>query len=183
MIGTVIWTHFQRLVHNRVELLLTFVVPIAFFCIFALILGGGVGSTPRFNVVLVDEATNDDSLSVLDELRENAGLRVMNEADQALPSRDQATEMIRRGTASLAIILKSDQKDGLKADLLADTSDQVSGQIVSAMVSRTLITSNLKRSANPFGDALLGPEGAAEGTTVGQITNQYSASPAKPEDD
>ena len=38
MILTVIQISFRRLLHNRVELLLTFVVQIAFFSFFALIL-------------------------------------------------------------------------------------------------------------------------------------------------
>ena len=57
MIWTVIQINVRRLLHNRVELLLTFVVPIVFFSIFALIFGGGIGSgtTPKIKVVAVDE--------------------------------------------------------------------------------------------------------------------------------
>ena len=43
MITTLVIVSIRRLLHSRVELLLTFGVPIAFFSIFALIFGGGVG--------------------------------------------------------------------------------------------------------------------------------------------
>ena len=55
MIWTILSINVRRLLHNRVELLLTFVVPIAFFSIFALIFGRGTGATPKIKVVAVDK--------------------------------------------------------------------------------------------------------------------------------
>ena len=46
MILVVVETTLRRLRHNRVELLLAFVVPVLFFSIFALIFSRGIGGTP-----------------------------------------------------------------------------------------------------------------------------------------
>ena len=83
MTWTVLLVQFQRLMHNRVELLLTFIVPIAFFSIFAMIFGGGLGSgtTPKIKVVAVDEVKSERSKNVMASLRESVGLRFVRGED------------------------------------------------------------------------------------------------------
>ena len=83
MIWTVMQIQFRRLCHNRVELLLMFVVPVVFFSVFALIFGKGIGSgaTPKVKVVLVDEAASAASGTLAESLRENVGLRFMDQSD------------------------------------------------------------------------------------------------------
>lgn len=165
MIATVLMVSLRRLLHNRVELLLTFVVPVAFFSIFAIIFGGGVGTsaTPKIKVVAVDRVNNDRSQAMLTAIREIEGLRFIEHEPSAsqltasqltasqptasqpttkpstpLYSEAKAREMVQRGTASMAIVLRSDQ-DTITADLLSDTSDQVAPQIVSALVQRAMM--------------------------------------------
>jgi ABC-2 type transport system permease protein len=143
MIATVLMVSLRRLLHNRVELLLTFVVPIAFFSIFAIIFGGGGGTTPKIKVVAVDQAKSLQSKAAIDALHEIAGLRfvdVGSETTKAVALNEKkATELVRQGTASMAIVLR--QEDGtMVADLLSDTSDQVAPQIVSALVQRALLS-------------------------------------------
>lgn len=139
----------RRLLHNRIELLLTFVVPIAFFSVFAVIFGNGIGSgtTPKVKVVLVDEVGSQASETIATSLRENAGLRLMDD-DQAHESMTQlqASDMVRRGTVTIGIVLKSDPSVGVRAELLADASDQVAGQVVSAFVARELVTARVNHS-------------------------------------
>ena len=98
MIWTVMRINALRLLHNRVELLLTFVVPIAFFSIFAVIFGGGMGSgsTPKVKVVAVDEVNSVSSQAVIDSLHQSAGLRFM--ANQPTP-RSPATKPNRWSAA------------------------------------------------------------------------------------
>lgn len=150
MIATVLMVSLRRLLHNRVELLLTFVVPVAFFSIFAIIFGGGVGTsaTPKIKVVAVDRVSNDRSQAMLAAIREIEGLRfVESEPSVSQPvtnssavelSEAKAREMVQRGTASMAIVLRKDQNQ-ITADLLSDTSDQVAPQIVSALVQRAMM--------------------------------------------
>jgi len=153
MIWTVMMVCVRRLVHNRIELLLAFVVPIAFFSIFALIFGGGVGagSTPNIKVVAVDTVHDDRSRRALATLHDTAGLHFVRgeragESEQAGGSDDeeltqrQATAMVRRGNAAMAIVIRPAENGGIRAELLSDSSDQVAPQVVAALVQRALLS-------------------------------------------
>ncbi|QDV44792.1 ABC-2 family transporter protein [Stieleria neptunia] len=140
----------RRLLHNRVELLLTFVVPIAFFSVFALIFGNGIGSgtTPKVKVVIVDEIQSPDSTAIVESLRNSAGLRLMNDDSQdGALDLDAASDMVRHGGVTIAIVLKSGDGDAIRSDLLADASDQVAGQVVSALVGRELVIAKTRQAA------------------------------------
>ncbi|KAA5546105.1 ABC transporter permease subunit [Roseiconus nitratireducens] len=162
MIFTIIQISLRRLLHNRIELLLTFVVPIAFFSVFAVIFGNGIGSgtTPKIKVVVVDEAETSESESLAASLRDSAGLRFMDsgadsggesgeESSAALHgtlSREQASDLVRHGNVTIGIVLRP-AEDGVGADLLADASDQVAGQVVAALVGRELAIARTKSLA------------------------------------
>jgi ABC-2 type transport system permease protein len=126
------------------ELLLTFVVPILFFSVFALIFSGSVGgkNTPTIKVVAVDERQDSTSAALLADLREIAGFKFVRDAIEPSPSRPDAITMVRRGVIGIAIVI-TDATDTLKIELLADTSDQVAGQIALALVSRVVATAAL----------------------------------------
>ncbi len=142
MILTVLQISFRRLLHNRVELLLTFLVPIAFFSIFAVIFGGGMGrgTTPRIKVVAVDEIQSVVSSQVMSALAEQESLRFVRESDANDLNRDEAMELVRSGSATMAIILRVDHEQ-LAAELMADAADQVAAQVVSAVVNRAIMLS------------------------------------------
>jgi len=142
MILTVLQISCRRLLHNRVELLLTFLVPIAFFSIFAIIFGGGLGrgTTPRIKVVAVDEIQSVVSSQVMAALAEQESLRFVRESDADGLKRDEAMELVRSGSATMAIILREDREQ-LAAELMADASDQVAAQVVSAVVNRSIMLS------------------------------------------
>src|SRR5207302_6173663 len=60
MIGTILRIFFLHLRRDRVVWLLTFMVPVAFFSIFAVIFAGqGRSSTPSISVAVVDEDGSD----------------------------------------------------------------------------------------------------------------------------
>lgn len=141
MIWTVLQIHARRLLHNRIELLLTFVVPIAFFSVFALIFGKGIGggSTPKVKVVLADEVQSELSETVAETLRKNSGLRFMESESESDLTREQASEIVRSGRATIGIVVRQGEDQSISADLLADSSDQVAPQVVSAIVGRELI--------------------------------------------
>lgn len=181
MVWKVIEIHIQRLRHNRIEWLLTFIVPIAFFSIFALIFTSGVGTTPRVNVVLVqahdaaaaadvEQATSssiaDPSDAIIESLRENTGLRIMMGPEES-PTVDRSTAetMVRQGTATIAVVVH--EEDGeLSVELLNDASDQVASQVVTALVTRAIMMNRVTKmptgpvptSANTEKPAGLDPE-------------------------
>lgn len=152
MVWKVIEIHLRRLRHNRIEWLLTFVVPIAFFSIFALIFSRGVGGTPRVKVALIRDvsaAVEADSGfkslaslqcdEVILTLRESEGLRLVQDSDEN-PALNRAAgeDLVRRGSATIAIVLSEDGEE-LSAELLNDASDQVASQVVSALVMRAML--------------------------------------------
>ena len=166
MIWMVMAVCIRRLRHNRTELLLTIVVPIAFFSIFALIFGGanGAGATPEIKVVAVDTVGNDFSRQVIEALRQARGLLFVDrtrdapttETEPRALSEREATAMVRRGSAALAIVLRRDDAGGVRAELLSDASDQVAPQVAAALVQRTL----LQISPVPVGSSAAQPAAA-----------------------
>ncbi|WDQ16998.1 ABC transporter permease [Rhodopirellula sp. P2] len=164
MVWKVIEIHLRRLRHNRIEWLLTFVVPIAFFSIFALIFSRGVGGTPRVKVALIREVganskveTGSTSLAsmqcdqVIQTLRESEGLRLVQDSDEN-PALDRAAgeDLVRRGSATIAIVL-SENGEELSAELLNDASDQVASQVVSALVMRAMLMAKAGQGQGNFG--------------------------------
>ncbi len=149
------WTVFQisvrRLLHSRSELLLTFGVPIVFFSIFALIFGSGVGSgkTPEIDVVVVDEMQSPASRAVVESLRQQGGLRFVQDDQQRL-DRGAAQSMVRQGNSAMAIVLKRGSGQQVAVDLLADSSDQVASQMVSSFVTKSLMLVEAHRQVVGF---------------------------------
>ena len=170
MIATVLMVSLRRLLHNRVELILTFVVPVAFFSIFAIIFGGatGVGTTPKFKVVAVDHVDSPQSRAIISSLHATAGLCFV---DDGL-SETQATEMVRRGTAAMAILLRS-EKGEIAADLLSDASDQVAPQIVSAFVQRELLSHQAHKAISQTGEVAAIDSAASTGASISSLSPTF----------
>jgi ABC-2 type transport system permease protein len=149
MIWTVLSINVRRLLHNPMELLLTFVVPMAFFSIFAVIFGRGVGAgaTPKIKVVAVDEVDSLASRAVIESLKESAGLRFMRDQDAPAMIRQEAREMVRSGSLTMAIVLHGDD-ERVAVDLLSDSSDQVATQVVTALVARSLMLGEANQRAS-----------------------------------
>jgi len=149
MIWTVMAVCIRRLLHNRTELLLTIVVPIVFFSIFALIFGGASspGTTPEIKVIAVDTVGSPHSRRVLESLLQTRGFLFVDRLSVAQPpdagqpdlSEREATAMVRRGAAALAIVLRRGDAGSVHAELLSDASDQVAPQVAAALVQRVLL--------------------------------------------
>lgn len=156
MIWTVIRIGLLRLKNNPMELVLMFVVPIIFFSIFALIFGKGIGTTTSaVKVVFVDEDQTPTSRRIVERLNEEAGLKNVGmdsgaDAVSDTSLRDRAIEVIRNSQAKLAVVVPSgfasrlesndDSGETATIDLLADTSDQIASQLVSAMIRQVVWT-------------------------------------------
>ena len=154
MIITVLRIGLLRLRNNPLEILLMFVVPIIFFSIFALIFGRGIGSgkTSPVKVVFVNEDRTEFAESFIAKLDQEAGLEIVNTQDGKRErdgpvgsfSREEARAMLRQGKAKLAIVLPQHFGDAMRngsppsIEILADTSDQIATQVVSALVRQTV---------------------------------------------
>jgi ABC-2 type transport system permease protein len=157
MILAVVRTHFARLKRDRAALVLSFVVPVVFFSVFASIFGGSRSSTPRIRLIAVDEDGSDNSRRFVSALSAEKGLNVLLSADAeagrpAVPyDRKRAEEAVRSGPAPLALIVpkgfgQSPISFGPAAGrpkllLLADTSDLIAPQVVSGLLQKVAMTS------------------------------------------
>lgn len=152
MIGTVVRVGLLRMWHGRTEILLTFVVPIAFFTIFAFIFDEqiGLGKSPRVNVAIVDEDATELSREFSSALAENAGLNMYAPADHddgffVYSSEESARELVLAGTLPMAVVVPKGWSESLANPgggtvglrLLADSSDPVATQVVAALVEQT----------------------------------------------
>lgn len=151
MIWAVIKIGWRRMLHGKLELLLTFVVPVAFFTIFAMIFDKqmGTGKKLRVRAVVVDLDQTKTSASIATALTEESTIRALQERDRYAgfegTAIELATELVRRGTISLAVVIPSgwstgmlDQHDPLpEIELIADTSNPIAPKVMSALVQRT----------------------------------------------
>lgn len=174
MIWTVFEVSLRRLLNNRIELVMTFVVPIAFFSVFAVIFGGGIGSgsTPKIKTIVLDQVDSTFSREVVSQLRQSAGLRLMRQRTSAVMSADDAGQLVRRGSVTLAIVIRNDD-ESLAVDLLSDASDQVASQVATALVSQSLMIAQAERPQ----DAIGGSAEASEPQSPSEFLNRYSAKP------
>jgi len=150
MIWTVVQTSWRRLKNNRSELVLTFIVPILFFSIFAIIFGSRDASstTPKIKIVVCDEQHSSLSTRSIERLLEQKSLRITNKSSTdtiAAITRAQAEDLVRRGMASAAIVFPKanqgyEQFDAPKVEVLSDSFDQVASQVMTAVVQKSVLT-------------------------------------------
>jgi ABC-2 type transport system permease protein len=152
MIRTVVRVGLLQMWHGRTEILLTFVVPIAFFTIFAFIFDEqiGLGKSPRVNLAVVDEDDTELSREFVSALAEWETLRIYAPAGHAeglfvFSSTEPARELVLAGTLPLAVVipegwtasLTSPGEEAVSLRLLADSSDPVATQVATALLRQT----------------------------------------------
>ncbi len=152
MIRTVVRVGLLRMWHGRTEILLTFVVPIAFFTIFAFIFDEqiGLGKSPKVNLALVDEDDTELSREFASALAEWETLRIYAPADHVeglfvFKSMEPARKLVLAGTLPLAVVIPEGwaasftkpEKKAVSLRLLADSSDPVATQVVTALLRQT----------------------------------------------
>jgi len=145
VILTIIQTSWRRLRNNRSELFLTFIVPIVFFSIFAIIFGSrdSASSTPKIKIALCDESNSKLASRSVELLSEQGSLRITNDKNQdaswVLLKRDAGADLVRRGMVSAAVVFSPNEKTANpKIEVLTDSFDQVSSQVLTAVVQRVV---------------------------------------------
>ena len=176
MIGLLIGNSWKQLRRDRAAQVLAFVVPIAFFSIFAVIFGGGgnrMDSTNRVGVALVDESGSPQSRALAAALQADSGLRVVTvtpqvrgqgpASGQAL-TRALAEQMVKRGDVPVGLVLPAGIESslmsfgrggGVKALILHDPSDPVAARVVAGLLQRDA----LRAAASTGGAMGLAPGG------------------------
>jgi ABC-2 type transport system permease protein len=143
---------------DRGALVLSFVLPLAFFSIFATIFGRQNEATPKVHVILVDEDRSEASRDLVNGLKSETSLVVMTappaKSKKAPPpdyTAATAEEAVKAGDAPVALIIPrgfgqhpiafGGDDSGSSIQLLNDQSDPIAPQIVMGLLQKAAMTS------------------------------------------
>jgi ABC-2 type transport system permease protein len=163
MIGAILQTSFRSLRRDRGAFVMSFVLPIGFFTIFGFVFGSMKGSsTPRVNVLVVDEDHSAASRSLMRALLREPSLQAETHAK---PTKENpapadytaatAEAAVRSGAAPAAMIIPAGfganpisfgPEPGAgaarpKFRILHDSADPVAAQVVAGMLQKVVMTS------------------------------------------
>ncbi len=163
MIVPIVRTALVSLRRDRVSFVLSFVVPIAFFSIFAVIFGGRRDTVPRVKVIVVDEDRSQASGQLVRGL-ENDGSMVVSTRPAPTTKDPQpadytaatAEAAVKAGDVSVALIVPqgwgahplafgpvSGSGSGSptpEIELLNDASDTIAPQVVAGLLQKAAMT-------------------------------------------
>ena len=158
MIAAIVRTAVVSLRRDRGALALSFILPVVFFSIFAVIFGGRRNTTPKVTLLVVDEDHSRASARLVQGLQQEGSLVVetrpapVKGAEQPEYTAATAEAAVKAGTAPVAVIIP----DGFgenpisfgppdtsrpKIQLLEDSSDVVAPQVVSGLLQKVAMTS------------------------------------------
>ncbi|HEY4230415.1 MAG TPA: ABC transporter permease [Thermoanaerobaculia bacterium] len=161
MILAVAWNRLMNLRRDRAAFVLAFVLPVAFFSIFAgIFAGSGRAMTRKVNLVVVDEDQSAGSQRFVAGLQAEAGLAVSlkpgdkdAEEHPAGPVYTAATaeQAVRKGDVPVALVIPKGfgarplsfgpGKDRVALRLLSDSSDPIAPQVVFGLIQKVAMTS------------------------------------------
>ncbi len=159
MIAAIVRTGLRALRRDRGALILSFILPIAFFSIFGMIFGGmGGNRTPRVSVLVVDEDRSEASARLVQGLLHEPSLAASTrpETKKGEPEAPEYTAAtaeaaVKKGDAPAALIVPKGfgahpvafgpGGDRATIQLLHDSSDPVAAQMVAGMLQKVVMTS------------------------------------------
>lgn len=134
---------------------MSFVLPIAFFSIFAMVFGGRHNTTPNITVLIADEDRSAASQQLIRGLGEESLVirthpRAINNAEQPEYTPASAEAAVKNGDAPVALVIPQgfgehpiafgpDRPAGIQ--LLKDPSDMVAPQVVTGLLQKVAMTS------------------------------------------
>jgi ABC-2 type transport system permease protein len=151
---------------DRASLALSFVLPIAFFTIFAMVFSGQHDTIPRVHVIVVDEDHSAASRDLVRGLQREGSLQVSThpEAKQHASTPPDYTAAsaegaVKSGDVPVALIIPTGwgvhpvdfgpkQQQGPKLTLLNDQSDPIAPQIVNGLLQKAAMTAMPASMAN-----------------------------------
>ncbi len=154
MISAIVRTAITGLRRDRAALALSFVLPIAFFSIFAMVFGSEHDTIPRVHLIVVDEDRSSASRDLVRALEREGSLVVSTHSDakrgQATPAdytAASAEAAVKKGDVPVALIIPAGwgahpmafgpgNQEAAKIELLNDQSDAIAPQIVNGMLQK-----------------------------------------------
>jgi ABC-2 type transport system permease protein len=190
MIRTVLRISWLVLSRDRWALLLSFVVPIAFFSILALVFGGGIGrdALPAVRVAVFDDDRTPASARVLRALAREPGLAVEPRTTDAGAAQVAAAGLVRRGEAPVAVVVPAGFGERmarfpaatLTLELFGDgVADPVARNVVGGLLQRAVVLASpddLVRALARWVEEESGPLAPAQRELVDEIAASFSAS-------
>ncbi|MGP8254045.1 MAG: ABC transporter permease [Terracidiphilus sp.] len=152
-------TSLLALRRDRAAFVLSFILPLAFFSIFAVIFGGQHDTTPRVKVILVDEDKSEASRDLVRGLSRESSLNIAthpepNGKNAPVPpdyTAATAEAAVKGGDAPVALVIPrgfGEHPVGFGPDsqatpiqLLNDSSDMIAPQVVIGMLQKAAFTS------------------------------------------
>jgi len=143
---------------DRGALVLSFVLPLAFFSIFAVIFGGQHDATPKVHVIVVDEDKSEASQDLVKAMEKESSLVVAtapeakskNAPHPADYTAATAEAAVQAGDAPVALIIPSGfgqhpiafgpDAEGSAVELLNDQSDMIAPQMVMGLLQKDAMT-------------------------------------------
>jgi ABC-2 type transport system permease protein len=159
MIAVIVRTGFRSLRRDRGAFLLSFILPIAFFSIFAAIFGGmGASGTARVSVLVVDEDGTAVSARLVRGLGREPSLAASTrpatkrgQPDAPEYTAAAAEAAVKQGVAPAALIIPrgfganpvafGPGTDRQPIRILHDSSDPVAAQVVAGLLQKVVMTS------------------------------------------
>jgi ABC-2 type transport system permease protein len=157
LISAIVRTALVSLRRDRGALALSFILPVVFFSIFAMIFGGRRDTTPRVTVLVVDEDHSRASQRLFQGLKQEGSL-VVKTRPESVKGTEQpeytaatAEAAVKKGSAPVAVIIPRgfgenpiafDPSDANRPtiQLLEDTSDIVAPQMIAGLLQKVAIT-------------------------------------------
>lgn len=156
MIFNIVRTALMSLRRDRASLALSFILPIAFFSIFAVIFGGERNSTPKVKVILVDEDQSQASRDLVRSLQSESSLVISTrpaskkKVEQPAYTAATAEAAVKAGDVPVALIIPhgfgqnpiafGPKAKGTAIELLNDSSDMIAPQIVAGLLQKAAMT-------------------------------------------
>ena len=158
MIAAIVRTAMTSLRRDRGALSLSFILPVVFFSIFAVIFGGRRDTTPRITVLVVDEDHSRVSQRLVQGLEHEGSLVVktrpepVKQVEQPEYTAATAEAAVKAGAAPIAIVIPhgfgqnpiafGPQDAGRPTiQLLEDSSDVVAPEMVRGLLQKVVMTS------------------------------------------
>jgi ABC-2 type transport system permease protein len=153
MIVSVVRAGWLNLRRDRAALMLSFIVPIVFFSIFAGIFGAQKSKTPKTTVAIADLDRSDSSRRLIDALKHESALDVALTPKKSTTPFDakSAEATVRAGDAPVALLIPkgfgttriqfAGGSNRPAFRLLADSADPIADQVVGGLLQKNMMLS------------------------------------------
>ncbi|MFP5206945.1 MAG: ABC transporter permease [Acidobacteriota bacterium] len=155
MILSIARTALVSLRRDRASLALTFVLPVAFFSIFAGIFGSQHDTTPRVTAIVVDQDQSAGSRQLVQALEQEGSLKILTEQTSNEKSAEPYTAAtaeaaVKAGDAPVALIIPQGfgahpmafgpAESATAVQMLNDQSDAIAPQVVAGLLQKVAAT-------------------------------------------